>query len=301
MNCLHVAWTVLLGLSTACGGRGVTQVREPLGDGSGESGPSYFKAKCKSEIQDCFDDARNQCGGKFTLVHKESHSGGLLADALPGPVTWYTVSFRCGAPAESLLAFAEQEALREFVMPTCEAGWDGRCGLLADRLEFNAAIDAPPLGVDAVAPPKKGGGTITVAINACSKRNATLTDECRSEFRVAHVQYLRKRYTRVSDERLLAWCNDHPVECDPSRPDMLRLLEQDFLQAHDRIVFTRYRQNARTASNAVQHDSEQRDSQNQGAIEEEQIRQVRGQMLQRAMDSFDTNRTKVDVTIRTEK
>ena len=275
-------------------------MHEPVGEGPTDTGPNYYKAKCKSDIQDCFEDARGQCGGKFTLVHKESHAGGLLADALPGPVTWYTVTFRCGASGEALLANAQANAIREFVMPTCEAGWDGRCGSLADRLEFGTSIDAPTLGVES-AIPKKGGGTMAAAIKACNNPKPPLPDECRDQFRTAFVQFLRERYPRATEPRLLAWCDNHPTECDPSRPDILRLLEQDFLQTHDRIAFTLYRSSAGMAANTFEHDAAQRSTQHQTTIDEERMRQVRDQMVQRAMDSMNTNRTTIDVNIKTER
>ncbi len=41
-------------------------------------------------------DAASMCGGSYQVIGSESHSGGLLADALPGPVTWYSLYYQCG-------------------------------------------------------------------------------------------------------------------------------------------------------------------------------------------------------------
>jgi hypothetical protein len=34
---------------------------------------------------------------RIKILNSESHAGGLLADILPGPVTWYTMTYVCGA------------------------------------------------------------------------------------------------------------------------------------------------------------------------------------------------------------
>ena len=35
-------------------------------------------------------------GGSYQILDSESHAGGLLIDAIPGPVTWYTMTYTCG-------------------------------------------------------------------------------------------------------------------------------------------------------------------------------------------------------------
>jgi hypothetical protein len=64
--------------------------------------PSY-RAKCKS-TDDCYAQATRACGGRsYQILDSESHAGGLLADILPGPVTWYSMSYMCG-PSDGRLA-----------------------------------------------------------------------------------------------------------------------------------------------------------------------------------------------------
>lgn len=59
------------------------------------SGPRQT-VKCKANSGLCINAATNQCGGSFAVISSESHAGGLIADTIPGPVTWYSLTFQCG-------------------------------------------------------------------------------------------------------------------------------------------------------------------------------------------------------------
>src|SRR5262249_6151232 len=61
-------------------------------------GPSpIHRAKCSQSPAGCYEQATRDCrGGPYQILDSESHAGGLLADILPGPVTWYTMSYVCG-------------------------------------------------------------------------------------------------------------------------------------------------------------------------------------------------------------
>lgn len=274
----------------ACGSSGVVPVNDPsTGESSGSSGAAYFKAKCKSDIGNCLADAKSQCGGEFTVVHKESHAGGLLADAIPGPVTWHTVTFRCGASAEATADSAHDDALRAFVMPQCTADWEGRCGLLTDRLDTGATIDAPALAIEA-ASPGEPGGLLRSAAKKCNEQPDAMTDECRAAFRRSFIKLLRNRYPSASDSRLHTWCEDHPAECQPSRPEILRVLERDFLVAHDRVVHAAYKAAVEAAARKGRSDVAQSMDQGQRASEEDRMRQTRAQMVQQAVDSMSQSR-----------
>ncbi len=51
------------------------------------------QAKCKSPTG-CYEQATRDCrGGSYQILDSESHAGGLLIDILPGPVTWYGMSY----------------------------------------------------------------------------------------------------------------------------------------------------------------------------------------------------------------
>lgn len=64
----------------------------------GPSGVPIQTVKCKSSPTGCFKQAAQICEGKrYKILDSESHAGGLIADVLPGSVTWYGLTFQCGA------------------------------------------------------------------------------------------------------------------------------------------------------------------------------------------------------------
>lgn len=73
----------------ACGGTGVREVRN--------GGASVLEAKCKGTSSECLAGARERCPEGYEVLDSESHAGGIVADAMPGPVTWYVLTFRCAA------------------------------------------------------------------------------------------------------------------------------------------------------------------------------------------------------------
>ena len=63
----------------------------------GPSGAKIAVAKCSQSPSVCYQKAAATCGGgSYQVLSSESHAGGLVADALPGPVTWYSMSYTCG-------------------------------------------------------------------------------------------------------------------------------------------------------------------------------------------------------------
>ncbi len=112
-----------------CGG-GVDQVNSA-------NGAATFQTKCKASISGCMEDAREQCHGDFRTIATEQHAGGIFADALPGPVTWHTLRFACGAP-EDYHAEVEEviaSSVAQIYWPVCEVPpRPGKaCGLLANK------------------------------------------------------------------------------------------------------------------------------------------------------------------------
>src|SRR5215475_15873778 len=72
----------------------------------GPSGKPVHRAKCSQSPAGCYEQATRDCrGGSYQILDSESHAGGLLADILPGPVTWYTMSYVCGPPDGRLADF----------------------------------------------------------------------------------------------------------------------------------------------------------------------------------------------------
>ena len=62
-------------------------------------GTAIKTVKCTSDPTGCFALASQSCpsGGKYRVIASESHAGGLLADIIPGPVTWYAMTYSCGS------------------------------------------------------------------------------------------------------------------------------------------------------------------------------------------------------------
>jgi hypothetical protein len=53
-------------------------------------------AKCRQDSTLCTSEAARICGGSYRVVDSESHAGGLISDALPGPFAWYAMTYVCG-------------------------------------------------------------------------------------------------------------------------------------------------------------------------------------------------------------
>lgn len=86
--------SILVLLAASLGGCATGSVKEfQAPDGS-----SLKTVKCPSEPAKCFALASESCpnGGSYRVISSESHAGGLLADILPGPVTWYGMTYACG-------------------------------------------------------------------------------------------------------------------------------------------------------------------------------------------------------------
>lgn len=71
----------------------------------GPSGQRFQQAKCSRSPTACYETARAECRGPYQIIDSESHAGGLLADVMPGPVTWYSFSYICGRSDGRLAAF----------------------------------------------------------------------------------------------------------------------------------------------------------------------------------------------------
>jgi len=70
------------------------------------SGAVVNRAKCSQSSDSCFKAAAASCGGPYQVIESESHPGRLLEDAMPGPVTWYTMTYQCGPSDGKMPTFA---------------------------------------------------------------------------------------------------------------------------------------------------------------------------------------------------
>lgn len=62
-------------------------------------------SKCSRSPEACYAEAGHVCGGPYQIVDSESHAGGAIADLIPGPVTWYGLSYVCGRSDGRLASF----------------------------------------------------------------------------------------------------------------------------------------------------------------------------------------------------
>ncbi len=98
---LGILITALTSLA-GCAGTTVNELRSP--DGS-----SMKNVKCNMDSQKCFVSASESCkeaGGSYQVVSSHSNAGGTLADILPGPVTWYNMTYMCGPSDGRMPEFA---------------------------------------------------------------------------------------------------------------------------------------------------------------------------------------------------
>lgn len=61
------------------------------------NGEIYYKVKCSKESSICLSEASKSCNNeKYNVISSESHAGGVFADIFPGPITWYSITYKCG-------------------------------------------------------------------------------------------------------------------------------------------------------------------------------------------------------------
>jgi hypothetical protein len=114
-----------------------------------------------------------------------------------------------------------------------------------------------------------------------------MTDECRVMFGRAFTKAMIRRYPSAAREaRLVHWCEQHPADCDPEKPDRLRLLEADFLLLHDEVVNDRYKRQMVDAERQAASDSSHRSEQEQDSETERVQQQIRARMVQSAVDAM---------------
>lgn len=99
-NKLAIIFTALSTLTTAC-------VAPSVKEYTGPDGRNVKTVKCSQSYGKCFETASSSCsGGTYQVVTSESHAGGLVADVIPGPVTWYGMTYICGPSDGKMPDFA---------------------------------------------------------------------------------------------------------------------------------------------------------------------------------------------------
>ena len=106
---LAIIFIAISTLTTAC-------VTPSVKEYTGPDGRSVKTVKCSKSPEKCFITASSSCsGGTYQVVTSESHAGGLIADILPGPVTWYGMTYICGPSDGKMPYFAFKG--RELTLP----------------------------------------------------------------------------------------------------------------------------------------------------------------------------------------
>ena len=72
---------------------------------AGPSGQAVSTAKCSGSSETCMQAAADACKGPYQVVDSYSKAGGIVADVLPGPVTWYYLTYQCGKSDGRMPAF----------------------------------------------------------------------------------------------------------------------------------------------------------------------------------------------------
>lgn len=84
-----IATVIGLGF-TGCAKTTISQFTAP--DGS-----IVKKVKCNKDSNKCLIEASASCNNSsYQVLDSESHAGGLAVDYLVGPVTWYSMTYKCG-------------------------------------------------------------------------------------------------------------------------------------------------------------------------------------------------------------
>src|ERR1700761_1234790 len=73
---------------------------------TGPSGAKANTAKCNQSPDGCYKTASATCGGSYQVLDSERHPGGAFADLIPGPITWYVMTYQCGPSDGKLPTFA---------------------------------------------------------------------------------------------------------------------------------------------------------------------------------------------------
>lgn len=90
-----------VGLLAACATTSVTQFQAP-------DGTAVKTVKCSADATKCFAAASQSCPGEGTyrVIGSASRAGGLAADLIPGPVTWFYMTYVCGQSDGRMPEFA---------------------------------------------------------------------------------------------------------------------------------------------------------------------------------------------------
>ena len=62
----------------------------------GPDGRPIHETTCQGSSSSCYQEARATCKGNYQVLDSYSKAGNLFTDAIPGPFTWFHMSYSCG-------------------------------------------------------------------------------------------------------------------------------------------------------------------------------------------------------------
>lgn len=103
----------------------------------GPSGKKMHTSKCSQSPNGCYQEASAACSGPYTVLDSYSKAGGLFADAMPGPVTWYYMSYECGK-AGSVPSFPQRGQQYVAPQPPPKTNTRTTCTTLGNTINCNS-------------------------------------------------------------------------------------------------------------------------------------------------------------------
>ena len=107
-------------------------VRSKTESVQGPDGRVIHETSCQFSQKECYQEARATCKGNYQVIGSRSTSGGLLADAIPGPINWYYMTYACGQSNGAVASFPHQGGYYQAprgVYVQCSGGYYARsCG-----------------------------------------------------------------------------------------------------------------------------------------------------------------------------
>ena len=61
----------------------------------GPEGESIYFTKCNVSQEGCLKEIAEHCPSGYNTINTETHMGGILADLIPGPVRWWSITYSC--------------------------------------------------------------------------------------------------------------------------------------------------------------------------------------------------------------
>ena len=85
-----------------------SQAKAETESAQGPDGRPIHETICQGSSSSCYQEARATCKGNYQVLDSYSKAGNLFTDAIPGPFTWFHMSYACGASDGKIARFNHQ-------------------------------------------------------------------------------------------------------------------------------------------------------------------------------------------------